>query len=151
MKLSSVAFNEGSSIPVKYTGDGTDISPPLEWSDVPSGTKSFVLICDDPDVPSGAWVHWVIYNIPSSVSSFDEGIGPVEFPDEGVVQGINDFGRIGYGGPMPPRGTHRYVFKIYALDAVLPVKPGITKVGLLKLMSGHILNEAKLTGKYSRS
>lgn len=151
MELTSPAFTDGSSIPLKYTGDGTDVSPPLEWSDIPSGTKSFAIICDDPDAPSGSWVHWVIYNIPPAINSLPEGIAPVESPDDGIVQGINDFGRIGYGGPMPPRGTHRYVFKIFALDAILPSKPGITKAGLLKLMSGHIISDAKLTGKYSRS
>ncbi|HNX59755.1 MAG TPA: YbhB/YbcL family Raf kinase inhibitor-like protein, partial [Spirochaetota bacterium] len=109
------------------------------------------IICDDPDAPSGAWVHWVIYNIPPSMSSLDEGIDSDGSIDDGITQGINDFGGIGYGGPMPPRGSHRYVFKIFALDAILPSRPGITKAGLLKLMSGHILTEAKLTGKYSRS
>lgn len=151
MNLTSDAFNEGSAIPVKYTGDGADLSPPLEWVGAPSGTKSFALICDDPDAPSGIWVHWVIYNIPSSLNSLEEGIDPVESSGDGTTQGINDFGKTGYGGPMPPRGTHRYVFRIYALDAVLPSRSGITKTGLLKLMSGHILTEAKLTGKYSRS
>ena len=151
MNLTSDAFNEGSAIPVKYTGDGADLSPPLTWSDIPSGTKSFALICDDPDAPSGAWVHWVIYNIPPSVYSLDEGIDAVESSDDGTTQGINDFSRIGYGGPMPPRGTHRYVFILYALDTLLPFRPGVTRAGLLKLMSGHLLSEAKLTGKYSRS
>lgn len=150
MKLTSPAFTDGSSIAGKYTGDGSDLSPPLVWSGSPPGAKSFAVICDDPDAPSGSWVHWVIYNIPPAINSLPEGIDSVESSEDGTVQGINDFGGIGYGGPMPPRGTHRYVFSLYALDTILPSRPGITKSQLLKLMNAHILSEARLMGKYSR-
>ena len=151
MQLKSNAFGNGQPIPAKYTGQGKDISPPLEWSEVPSETKSFAIIADDPDAPVGTWVHWVIYNIPSDVTKLDENVPAKETLPNGAKQGINDFGKFGYGGPMPPPGKpHRYYFKLYALDTVLNLKPRATKQDLLKSMQGHILAQVELIGTYQR-
>lgn len=150
VKLINSAFKDGESIPAKYTCDGKDVSPPLSWSGAPEGTKSFALICDDPDAPMGTWVHWVIYNIPDSVTSLPEGVPTNKSVMGDVLQGITDFRRIGYGGPCPPGGTHRYYFKIYALDTVLTLPAGATKSELLKAMEGHILAEGQMMGRYSR-
>jgi len=150
IKITSSAFNEGGMIPEKYTCDGEDISPPLEWTGVPEETKSLALISDDPDAPMGTWVHWVIFNIPANVSKLNENIPSQEVLADGVKQGKNDFNKIGYGGPCPPGGTHRYYFKLYALDTNLDSDPGITKEELLKTMEGHILAQGQLMGKYSR-
>ncbi len=150
MKITSTAFEEGDLIPRQYTCDGEDISPPLEWADFPEGTQSLALICDDPDAPSGTWVHWVLFNIPAGTSRLPEGFpGEEELPD-GTRQGRNDFRRIGYGGPCPPGGTHRYYFKLYALDAFLDEDPGITRDELLEAMEGHILVKSELMGRYRR-
>jgi Raf kinase inhibitor-like YbhB/YbcL family protein len=150
MKITSSVFTEGSIIPSKYTCDGQDISPPLEWKDIPAGTKSFALICDDPDAPRGTWVHWVAYNIPPNISKLDENVKPELELKNGVIQGNNDWPKIGYGGPCPPSGTHRYYFKLYALDTILPIKPGASKAQLLNAMKGHVIAEAQLMGKYKR-
>lgn len=150
MEIKSSAFGSGEMIPVKYTCDGADFSPPLEWTAGPAGTKSFALICDDPDAPMGTWVHWVVYDIPPTTAMLAEGITRERELTGGGTQGINDFRKIGYGGPCPPGGTHRYFFKLYALDTLLGLKPGITKDQLLKAMKGHILAEAQLMGTYSR-
>ncbi len=150
MEIKSSAFGSGEMIPAKYTCDGADFSPPLDWSEGPAGTKSFALICDDPDAPMGTWVHWVIFDIPPSATMLAEGITREKDLPGGGTQGINDFRKIGYGGPCPPGGTHRYFFKLYALDTMLGLKPGITKDQLLKAMRGHILAEAQLMGTYRR-
>ncbi len=151
MEIRSSAFGSGERIPVKYTCDGADFSPSLEWTAGPAGTKSFALICDDPDAPMGTWVHWVIYDIPAAATMLAEGITREKDLPGGGTQGINDFRRTGYGGPCPPGGrTHRYFFKLYALDAALGLKPGITKDQLLKAMKGHVLAEAQLMGTYKR-
>jgi len=150
MKLSSLAFNDGDMIPNKYTCDGADISPPLEWGLVPEDSKSIALICDDPDAPVGTWVHWVYYDIPAGTNGLSENITPQEKPDNGGKQGTNDFRKIGYGGPCPPGGTHRYYFKIYALDTILNLPAGADKKQLLKEMEGHIIGQAQLMGKYKR-
>jgi len=150
MKILSSASTEGSMIPAKYTCDGQDISPPLEWSDVPAGTKTFALISDDPDAPSGTWVHWVAYNIPAGVTKLGENVQREKEFSNGMRQGSNDWPKVGYGGPCPPGGTHRYYFKLYALDAALDARPGATKAQILNAMKGHVLAEAKLMGKYSR-
>jgi len=150
MEIKSPAFKEGELIPSKYTCDGPDISPPLEWSDAPAGTRSFALISDDPDAPVGTWVHWVIFNIPANVNKLDEDVPKKDVLSNGARQGRNDFGRFGYGGPCPPGGTHRYYFKLYALDKELDLKAGSTKRDLLKAMEGHVLAEAYLMGKYKR-
>jgi Raf kinase inhibitor-like YbhB/YbcL family protein len=150
MEIISSAFKDGDSIPAKYTCDNLDISPPLKWSKEPEDTETFALICDDPDAPGGTWVHWVIYNIPGTIHEFEENI-PKDGPlINNALQGINDFGNTGYGGPCPPGGTHRYYFKIYALDTVLGSQPGITKRDLLKIMDGHIIDQGQLMGRYKR-
>jgi len=150
MVLTSTAFNEGEKIPVKYTCDGEDISPPLSWSNAPEGTKSFALISDDPDAPMGIWVHWVIFNIPSDVNNLPEDIPADGILDDGTVHGTNDFRMYGYGGPCPPGGTHRYYFKLYALDTVLDLEPGASKKTLERSIKKHILGQAQLMGTYSR-
>ena len=150
MEIRSTAFKAGESIPSKFTCDNIDISPPLEWSKVPSGVKTFAMIADDPDAPSGTYVHWVMFNIPGTRRDLQENVDKSEKLQDGTIQGKNDFGKIGYGGPCPPGGTHRYYFKLYALDAELDQKPGITKKDLLKAMGDHILEEAQVMGRYKR-
>lgn len=150
IKLKSTAFDEGGMIPRQYTCDGKDISPPLAWESVPDSTKSIALICDDPDAPMGTWVHWVLYNLPANINELPENIPPQKILENGAKQGTNDFRNIGYGGPCPPGGTHRYYFKIYVLDTVLTLEAGATKTKLLKAMEGHILAEGRLMGKYKR-
>jgi Raf kinase inhibitor-like YbhB/YbcL family protein len=151
MKLTSKAFEDGKTIPVQHTGDGADVSPPLQWGGAPAATKSFALICDDPDAPMGTWVHWVIYGLPAATKELPEKVAAEESLPSGARQGVNDFRRIGYGGPLPPPGKpHRYFFKLYALDAEPPLKPGATKPELLRAMEGHILAQAQLVGTYRR-
>ena len=152
MELKSSVFKNGETIPVKYTCDGDDISPPLSWSGAPAGTKSFVLIMDDPDAPMGTWVHWVVYNIPANVTNLPEKVPPEEKLKDGTLQGKNSWGRIGYGGPCPPppTGAHRYFFKLYAIDKVLSLGPGATKEKVLKAIEGHVLSKAELMGRYKR-
>lgn len=150
MEIKSEAFPHMGKIPSIYTCDGEDISPPISWTNIPEGTRSLALISDDPDAPAGTWVHWVVFNIPSSWQGLPEGFPPVRETEEGIRQGINDFRKIGYGGPCPPSGTHRYFFKLYALDTVLSLEPGSTKNDLLRAMEGHILARAELIGLYSR-
>jgi len=148
--LTSPAFPDQQPIPSVYTADGKDISPPLEWSLPPSGTRSLVLICDDPDAPGGVWAHWIVFNIPPSVRRFYEDFSKDrELPDH-TLQGQNSFGNIGYGGPAPPSGTHRYFFKLYALDRTLGLPAGATKQELEDAIYGHILEEAQLIGTYKR-
>jgi hypothetical protein len=150
MELTSSAFSEGAMIPDKYTCDGSDVSPPLNWKAAPAGTKSFVLICDDPDAPVGTWVHWVYYDIPAGTEGLPENVVPDERPAQGGTQGVNDFRKIGYGGPCPPGGTHRYYFKLYALDTPLNLSSGATKKQVLKAMENHIIGQTQLMGKYKR-
>ena len=150
MELISSAFDEGAMIPGKYTCDGADVSPPLKWGALPDGTKSLALICDDPDAPVGTWVHWVYYDIPAGTEGLPESVVPDERPAQGGTQGINDFRKIGYGGPCPPGGTHSYYFKLYALDTTLNLSPGATKKQLLKAMENHIIGQTQLMGKYRR-
>jgi len=150
MQIKSSAFKSGARIPAKYTCDGVDVSPPLAWGKLPAGTKYLALICDDPDAPMGTWVHWVIYDIPANITSLPEKLPPLKEVTNGAKQGMNDFRAIGYGGPCPPSGEHRYFFKLYALDGPTGLKPGATKAQLLAAMKGHILAEAELVGKYKR-
>lgn len=151
MELKSPAFQNGGVIPKRYTGEGLDVSPPLVWSGEPAGTKSFALICDDPDAPGKTWVHWVLYGIPPTAHELKEGIPKQGVLSDGMLQGKTDFGDVGYGGPMPPPGKpHRYMFKLYALDTVLSLKPAITKADLLKAIEGHVLKESLLMGTYQR-
>jgi hypothetical protein len=150
IEIKSPAFEEGGMIPRQYTCDGKDISPPLTWSAVPAGTKSLALICDDPDAPMGTWVHWVIFNIPGDIKALPENMPSQKKLGMEAQQGTNDFRKIGYGGPCPPGGTHRYYFKLYALDTEINLEPGITKAQLLKTMEGHIVAEGQLMGRYKR-
>ena len=144
MALTSPAFNDGKAIPSKFTCDGEDISPELDWFGTPEGTVSLALIMDDPDAPAGTWVHWVLYNMPMDLSGLREGMTGVG------VDGTNSWNQTGYGGPCPPSGTHRYYFKLYALDVNLELGPGAKKGDLLAAMEGHILGQAELMGTYSR-
>lgn len=150
MKITSNAFKEGEFIPPKYTCDGANISPPLAWNGIPEGTKTLALIADDPDAPGRTFVHWVVYNIPVHVKEFYEGVTPTRNIPEDVLMGTNDFGHIGYGGPCPPPGTHRYYFKLYALNTALHMDAGATKDHVLKAMEKHVLGHTELMGKYKR-
>ena len=150
MQLTSPAFTENGMIPAKYTCDGQDISPALAWAGLPAGTKSLALICDDPDAPVGTWVHWVLFNIAPTSVQLEENVKAEKEAKNGMRQGSNGWSKIGYGGPCPPSGTHRYYFKLYALDSTLDLKPGATKAELLQAMKGHILAEAQLMAKYQR-
>lgn len=150
IKLSSPAFKEGGMIPRKYTCDGPDISPQLDLGEIPAKAKSMALICDDPDAPVGTWVHWILYDWPVKDTIIPEGLPAEKELTNGARQGINDFRRIGYGGPCPPGGTHRYFFKVYALDAMMTLPPGPAKARLLEAMKGHVLAEGQLMGKYKR-
>jgi len=143
MQIKSI-FEQGEKIPVKYTAQGNDVNPPLEISGVPSGTKNLVLIVDDPDAPAGNWVHWIVFNIPVSVNKIEEGSVP-----PGIV-GVNSWGRNYYGGPNPPSGTHRYFFKVYAIDVELDLDESADKAEVLNAIEGHILDKGKLMGVYSK-
>jgi len=149
--IQSSAFSEGGAIPKQYTCDGADASPALSWTEAPSGTQSFALIADDPDAPVGTWTHWVIWDIPAQASGLPEGVPKKDTLADGSRQGKNDFKRIGYGGPCPPPGKpHRYFFKLYALGTKLQLNAGSSKSELERAMSGHVLAEAKLMGKFGR-
>jgi Raf kinase inhibitor-like YbhB/YbcL family protein len=164
IQLRSPAFADGGMIPRAFTCDGADRSPPLEWSGVPAAARSLTLVCDDPDAPSGSWSHWVVYNLSPRIKALREGVPPEESLPAAVTdgtepagttipkarQGRNDFDRIGYGGPCPPSGTHRYFFRLYALDNELVLGSTATRADLLKAIKGHILAEGRLVGKYQR-
>jgi Raf kinase inhibitor-like YbhB/YbcL family protein len=151
ISISSDAFNDGSSLPVEHTCDGEDRSPALSWDTVPASRQSITLIADDPDAPGKTWVHWVIYNIPANSSGLPPGVPKDKSLDDGSLQGKNDFGRIGYNEPCPPPGkAHRYFFKVYALDTTLSLKSGAIKSQLEVTMSGHILAQGEMIGKYGR-
>lgn len=150
-ELTSPAFETGGTIPVRHTCDGPDRSPPLAWRDTPAGTRRLALTCEDPDAPAGTWTHWVLYDLPVGTAALPEGVPPEATLPSGARQGRNDFGRTGWGGPCPPRGTpHRYVFRLYALDAATALPPGATTGALAKAMEGHVLGRAALTGRYAR-
>ena len=155
MNLTSSAFPHNGVMPARFTCDGADVSPELRWSALPAGTQSLALIVDDPDAPDPqaprmTWVHWVLYNIPPGATSLPEAV-PAKALPSGTRQGLNDWGRTGYGGPCPPIGRHRYFHKLYALDTVLPDLGSPTKAALEKAMRGHILAQAELVGTYQRS
>lgn len=150
IKVKSPAFQDGGNIPARYTCDGPDVSIPLSWEGIPDGTKAIALIADDPDAPAGTWVHWVMWNIPPTATGLPEGLPKEPKLKDGSIQGINDFGRHGYGGPCPPSGTHRYYFKVYALDCNIDLPASAQKQDLLEAMKGHILAEGQLMGRYSR-
>ena len=151
IELVSGAFENNSLIPERYTCDGEDVSPPLSWEGVPSGAKSLVLIVVDPDAPGGEFTHWVLYDVPPDLDSLPEGIPSVGEVEGVGVQGVNDFGRLGYGGPCPPTGKpHRYVFRLYALDVELGLPPGASRSEVEEVMSGHVLAVGELVGLYGR-
>ena len=145
LDLKSDAFLNGQSIPAKYSCIGKNISPALTWSNPPAGTQSFALIVDDPDAPAGTWVHWVLFNIPSTTTSLEESADM-----SAVTVGKNSSGNMRYDGPCPPSGTHRYYFKLYALDSILDLSPGASKEQLLTAMKGHILAQGELMGTFSK-
>lgn len=149
--LFSAAFAQGEAIPVEYTADGADISPPLAWR-AEVEPESYALVCEDPDAPGGTWVHWVVYDIPPEASGLDEGLPGEETLEDGTTQGENDWGETGYGGPAPPEGSgaHRYFFRLYALDAQLDLPPGLTADELYEAMGDHVMATAELMGTYSR-
>jgi Raf kinase inhibitor-like YbhB/YbcL family protein len=144
MKITSSAFQEGGNIPSRFTCDGSDTSPPLQITGIPSEAKSLVLIADDPDAPGGLFTHWLVWNIPPQTNSIAEGSAPKG------VQGTNDFGKSGYRGPCPPPGTHRYSFKIFALDRELDLHAGAKRSQLDAAMKGHAIAEGELVGRYAR-
>jgi Raf kinase inhibitor-like YbhB/YbcL family protein len=157
IELTSTAFEQGEPIPVKYTGEGADVSPPISWSGLPEGTQELALICDDPDAPTAEpWVHWVIYKIPATMAGLPEGLErrPRLKEPAGLLQGKNSWPaqNVGYRGPMPPpgHGTHRYFFKLYALEAKLVISAGVEKGALLEEIKGHVLEEGQLMGTYRR-
>ena len=152
LTITSDAFSSGQSIPAKYSCIGRNISPPLAWSEPPAGTQSFALIMDDPDAPVGTWVHWVLYNIPLAKRDLQEDL-PItgkNMDPNAIYVGKNSSGNIGYDGPCPPGGTHRYIFKLYALDTTINLLPGVSKEQVLKEMDGHILAQGELVGTFSK-
>jgi len=151
LRLTSPAFTNGASIPREHTCDGADLSPALQWEDVPAQTRSFALIVDDPDAPAGTWVHWVIFDLPATTRQLARGVpGDGQLPS-GARQGRNDFKRVGYGGPCPPRGpAHHYHFRLYALDATLGLSAGASRADVDAAMRGHVLAHAELVGVYQR-
>ena len=150
IKLVSSAFKEGEMIPIKYSCDGDNFSPPLSWYNLPVGTKTLALICDDPDAPAKVWVHWVIFNIPATLKGLPENVAKQKILPDGTRQGAGSADDIGYEGPCPPSGTHRYYFKIFALDTEISSAEVVNKNQLLTAMEGHILARGQLMGKYSR-
>lgn len=146
LKVTSPSFREGEMIPGKFTCDGENISPEIRWEGLPEGTKSLALICDDPDAPSGDFVHWVVFNIPAKIDGFDENAEISEIADLGMT----DYGRKGYGGPCPPSGTHHYHFKVYALDEMIETEKDLDKYDLLDKMEGHVMAKGEIVGLYKR-
>jgi Raf kinase inhibitor-like YbhB/YbcL family protein len=153
LNITSTAFSEGHAIPTKHTCDGQNVSPPLQWSNVPDGAQCLALICEDPDAPSGVFTHWLLYNLPADVTSLNEGVPHTDTLNSRARQGKNDFQRIGYGGPCPPERdqAHRSIFKLYALDSELKLPPGANKDELTSAMQGHILASGQLMGTYKRA
>jgi Raf kinase inhibitor-like YbhB/YbcL family protein len=152
--LSSPSFRNNQPIPAKHSCEGADASPALKWEGAPASTKSFALICDDPDAPGGSWVHWVLYDIPAGATELPENVAKTETVAalSNAKQGMTDFGRVGYGGPCPPRGhgVHHYHFRLYALDTELKLVPRATRRQLEAAMKGHVVAQAELVGTYQR-
>lgn len=148
IELTSPSFADRGMIPSNHSYDGGNVSPQLLWSKGPEGTKSYAVICDDPDAPMGTWVHWVIYNIPSGRLALDAKLPQIGNLRDGMMQGVNDFGETGYSGPRPPGGIHRYFFKIYALDTLFKTRSGMSKRELENSMKGHVLAYGELVGKF---
>ena len=150
-RLSSSAFRNGERIQKQYSCEGANVSPPLAWSEPPEGTQSLALTVDDPDAPRGTWVHWVLYNLLPHTQGLPEHVPQDVTLPNGALQGVNDFGQVGYGGPCPPPGApHRYVFTLYALDAKIQLPPRATKAQFEQAMQGHLLAQARLIGRYQR-
>jgi hypothetical protein len=150
LRLESTAFGNGRAIPAKHTADGADVSPALSWCGAPPATRSFALVCEDPDAPRGNWVHWVVYDIPAAVDGLPEGVAPTPTLAAGGAQGKNDFGKIGWGGPAPPSGTHRYFFRLYASDRTLGLPPGATAAEVRRAIEERVVARGELMGTYSR-
>ncbi|HSO11308.1 MAG TPA: YbhB/YbcL family Raf kinase inhibitor-like protein [Anaerolineales bacterium] len=150
IELTSNAFKQGQPIPEKYSCKGEDVSPALAWGEPPTGTQSFALIMDDPDAPVGTWDHWILFNIPASARGLPESFPANETHPDGSMSGKNSWGRMGYGGPCPPGGTHRYFFRLYALDEMLAISAGASKGELEKAMVGHILAHGELMGTFTK-
>lgn len=151
MTLTSLAFIQGQTLRRTYTADGADVSPALQWAQVPAGAKSFAVICRDADAPGGTFIHWVVYNIPGTATGLPEGLPREEKLTDGSIQGMNDFRLTGYNGPNPPPArAHNYYFELYALDTVLPVETGINAARLMELSKDHVLATARLMGTYRR-
>ena len=151
LEITSNSFSAQQNIPKQYTCDAEDRSPELHWSKPPAGTKSVALIADDPDAPASTWVHWVLFNLPADTQNLPEGVPKSESLESGALQGTNDFGKIGYGGPCPPPGKpHRYFFKLYALDGKLNLKAGAKKADVERAMKGHVLAQGETVGRYGR-
>lgn len=145
MQITSSAFEESEEIPAKYTCDAENVSPPLEFWDIPENTASLALLIEDPDAPSGLFTHWILFNIPFNITKISEGAIP-----QGAIEGKNDAGGTGYVGPCPPSGTHRYIFSLYALDRILPLSSGVEKERFIEEIAGHTLEKTELTGTYTR-
>jgi Raf kinase inhibitor-like YbhB/YbcL family protein len=151
LTLTSAAFRDGQPIPAQYTADGGNVSPPLQWDDPPEGTKSFALVCEDPDAPRGTFTHWVLFNLPAESRELGENVPREATLPGGAAQGANDFDKTGYGGPAPPPGKpHRYTFTLSALDTRLDLRPGVTRDQLRAAMKGHVLAEGRFQGTYGR-
>jgi Raf kinase inhibitor-like YbhB/YbcL family protein len=151
MKIASSAFQNNGAIPRKYTCDGDDVSPPIEWSEVPANARTVALICDDPDAPKHDFVHWVLFNVAPNAGAVPEHVPRRAELADGACQGTNDFGKVGYGGPCPPSGTHHYRFTLYAVDTELRVNPSARKEAVLAAMQGHVIESAQLTATYQRA
>jgi len=151
MKITSPAFHDGGILPTRFTCDGTGKSPPFHWDEVPPGTLEFGLVCEDPDAPGGIFTHWLLYKIPSGTRRLEEGLPQDEVLSFGANQGTNDFGTVGYGPACPPRGRkHRYIFRLYALEADLLVPPGAKRQQVVEIMNDHVLEEAQIKAMYER-
>lgn len=150
IKITSPAFNEGEPIPIRYSCNDVNVSPPLDFKEIPDATKSITLIMEDPDAPGGLFTHWIIFNLPAETRNLPEFVMGRELMDDGSKHGLNSFGLVGYNGPCPPGGTHRYFFKIYALDMKLDLPPLIRRDEILEAMEGHILDHGELTGVFTR-
>jgi Raf kinase inhibitor-like YbhB/YbcL family protein len=148
MKITSPSFDNGGTIPAAHTCDGQDTSPALSWSDIPTGTKSLVLMCDDPDAPAGLWTHWIVFNISPTTNKFSSG---QDCHAIGAQLGANSWNKASYGGPCPPSGTHRYYFTLYALDTTLPLKNGAPRSAIEQAMTGHTLAQTKIMARYARN
>ena len=151
IQVTSSAFQNNQPIPKKYTGEGPDVSPPLNWTGLPAGARELALICDDPDAPAGTWTHWVIWNLPASTHSLSQDVPRQEQLSDGARQGRNSFGKVGYNGPCPPAGqTHRYFFRVYALDSKLDVAPGADRSQVETAMQGHVLAHGEYMGTFHK-